>query len=480
MIFRPTQSAVRIGGAPVEPASATAVEVTEPATGQVMTTLAGGGHLDAVRAADAAADVFPPWSLSAPAVRARALRLIADDLRDPHTADELATLIARETGKRLLEARAELALSAGFFDWFAAAAETRHAEMWDRVPGIRHEVSEHPLGLVAVITPWNFPVSIPARKIAAALAAGCTVLFKPSEVAPLSALGLAEIAERHLPEGVVCSVAGEAEAITAAWLGDRRVRGMTFTGSTRVGTLLAQQAAGNVLACVLELGGNAPFIVLDDADLPSAVDLLMVAKYRNNGQSCIAANHVWVPRETLDDFTNLYAAASAGLLLGDPLDPATTLGPLALPTDPRRIDTLVNDAAARGAKVLRPERPDVASGYFCAPVICVEPPPDATIVTGEIFGPAVSIRAYDKLDDVLQATRDLDLGLGGYVAGGDSARAFDVARQLDVGIVGVNTATPNTPSVPFGGLKHSGTGWEGGQLGLDAFLTRRTIASAIR
>jgi succinate-semialdehyde dehydrogenase / glutarate-semialdehyde dehydrogenase len=472
-------SAVRIGGAPAEPAAATAIEVTEPATGQVVTELGGGGASDAAHALDTAAAAFPAWAASSPVARAQTLRRIAGDLRDPATAATMAALIARETGKRLAEASAEVTLSAGFIDWFAAAVEVRPAEIWDRVPGIRHEVTQHPLGVIAVVTPWNFPVSIPARKIAAALAAGCAVLFKPSEVAPSSALLLAEIADRHLPPGVMSTVAGDPKPIVATWLDDRRVRGLSFTGSTRTGRELAHHAATHIIPCVLELGGNAPFLVLDDADLTAAVEMLMVAKYRNNGQSCIAANHVWVPQDQLAEFTDLYTAASQALVLGDPLAAGTTLGPLALRTDADRIAALAEAAAGQGATVARTSQPVPAAGHFCAPLICVDPPDDAAIVTEEIFGPAVSIRGYREVDDVLDATRQLDLGLGGYVAGADSSRTVAVARQLDVGIVGVNTGTPNTPSIPFGGLKHSGLGWEGSQLGLDAFQIRRVIARAI-
>jgi succinate-semialdehyde dehydrogenase/glutarate-semialdehyde dehydrogenase len=207
--------------------------------------------------------------------------------------------------------------------------------------------------------------------------------------------------------------------------------------------------------------------------------MLMVAKFRNNGQSCIAANHVWVPQDKLTEFADRYTAACQALVLGDPLAPATTLGPLALPGDPARIAALADEAAAQGATVIRTHQAVPGEGHFCAPVICLRPPDEAAIVTGEIFGPAVSIRGYRDVDEVLEATRRLSLGLGGYVAWADSSRTVAVARELDVGIVGVNTATPNTPSVPFGGLKDSGLGWEGSQLGLDAFVIRRTIARGV-
>src|SRR5579875_454769 len=446
-------TAVRIDGALTEPAGPIAIEIIEPATGKVVAELAGGGAQDAAHALDITAAAFPAWSQTAVTARAQVLRRIAADLRDPVTAAAMATLIARETGKRLAEATAEVGLSAGFFDWFAAAAETRHDELWDRVPGIRHEVTQHPLGVVAVVTPWNFPVSIPARKIAAALAAGCAVLFKPSEVAPSPALLLAEIADRHLPPGVMSTVAGDPKPIVATWLDDRRVRGLSFTGSTRTGRELAHQAATHLIPSVLELGGNAPFLVLDDADLTAAVEMLMVAKYRNNGQSCIAANHVWVPQDKLAEFTGLYTVASEALVLGDPLDEQTTLGPLALPTDPGRIEALAQAAAGQGARIVTTGQAVPGTGHFAAPVLCLDAPDDAAIVTGEIFGPAISIRGYRDVDDVLAATRRLDLGLGGYVAGADTSRTIAVARELDVGIVCVNNGTPNTPSIPFGGLK---------------------------
>lgn len=450
--------------------------VVEPATGTILDELPYLGADAAAQAADQAYLALPVWSATPVATRSRSLHAIAADLRDPANAERIAVLISRETGKRLAEARAEVGLSAGFFDWFAAAISTQQGQIVDAVAGIRHHVRHRPLGVVAISTPWNFPVSIPARKAAAALAAGCTVLFKPSETAPLSALAYAELVQRHVPDAAHRTVVGEPVAVTTAWLADPRVRGFSFTGSTRTGLLLAQQAAATMTRTVLELGGNAPFVVLDDADLDRAVETLLIAKYRNNGQSCIAANHAWVPTALRDELVERFASASAGLQLGNPLDESTTLGPLTLPGDPERIEELLLDAEKHGASVLRGVAAVPEVGSFCAPAIVIDAPAGSRILDEEVFGPALAVRSYDSIDTVLAATRDCPHGLAGYVVGQDLARARSVADALDVGIAGVGTATPNTPQIPFGGLKLSGVGYEGGRVGLEAFQTLQTVA----
>ncbi|PSK95885.1 succinate-semialdehyde dehydrogenase/glutarate-semialdehyde dehydrogenase [Murinocardiopsis flavida] len=468
----PVRNGVRINGGPADPEVPWRSTVLDPATGAACADLVGGAEPEARRALDAAAAALDGWSAAPAAHRAAALRGIAADLRAEPACGEIAALITRETGKRIAEARAEVGLSAAFFDWFADAAGVRAGASLSVVPGLRHEVAERALGVVAVLTPWNFPVSIPARKIAPAVAAGCTVLFKPSEVAPGSALRLAEIVEAHVPPGVIGTVIGAPEAVADTWLADPRVRGLTFTGSTRVGRILAAAAAPRFVRCVLELGGNAPFVVLDGADLDRAVEILMVAKYRNNGQSCIAANQVWVPSDVLEDFAQRFADASAGLVLGDPMDERTTLGPLALPSDGARVAALVDEA---GGAVQRGAMPLPAEGHFARPAVCVRPDPGSRLVTEEVFGPAVSVRGYGALGEVVGAVRDGRYGLGGYVVG-EPVRAAEVARTLDVGIVGVNTGTPNHPRVPFAGLKDSGVGVEGGYGGLEEFLTGQTVA----
>lgn len=469
-----TINGVRIGREPVEPERPAPHELVDPATGAPWATVVYGGEPEARRALESAARAQPDWATQPHGRRAAALRAVAADLREDGVAGELAGLITRETGKRIAEARAEVALSAAFFDWFADVAGGRAGRVWSHVPGLRHEVGERALGVVAVLTPWNFPVSIPARKIAPALAAGCPVLFKPSETAPASALCLAEVVDRHVPGGVVSTVVGEPAVISDVWLADRRVRGLTFTGSTRVGRLLATAVAPRFTRSVFELGGNAPFVVLDDADLDLAVDALMVAKYRNNGQSCIAANQVWAPRALADEFANRFSRASERLVLGDPADEATTLGPLALPSDPARVDGLVDSS---GGDVWRAGTPLPGAGHFARPAVSVRPGGDSALVREEIFGPAVSVLEYGALEEVLEAVASSPYGLGGYVVGAPR-RAAGVARALDVGIVGVNTGSPNTPQVPFAGLKDSGIGVEGSHLGLEAFLAPQTVAIA--
>lgn len=474
-----TITGVHISGASIDPTEPWVIPVTEPTTGTTLYNLAGGGAEDARRALNAALRTFADFAVTPAAQRANMLRAIAADLREGSTREQIAVLISKETGKRVSESRAEVDLSARFFDWFAALIDTRHNKTWTVIPGIDHTVTQRPLGVVAVLTPWNFPVSIPARKIAPALAAGCTVLFKPSEVAPASALRLAEIVEAHVPAGVINTVLGEPASVVEPWLAHPAVRGLTFTGSTRVGKLLAAQTAPHFIRCVFELGGNAPFVMLDDADVDRAVELLMIAKYRNNGQSCIAANQAWVPDPLVDEFVEAFAAATNNLVLGDPLNDETTLGPLALPSDPNRITSLIDNAESAGTKIIRSTVRVPATGHFAGPAICVNPPAENSIVSDEIFGPVISVRGYHDLNQVVTATRDTRYGLGGYIIG-NPTRARILADALDVAIVGVNTATPNTPQVPFGGLKYSGIGWEGGEVGLDAFVTQQTVATSAR
>lgn len=470
------QTAVYLGSEPTQPIEPWTITDINPTGGDIISRLVGGGKLDALRAIDHASNAMQAWEDHSPTSRSHVLHGIGDALRDPAVQSELSTLVTRETGKRVSEAQAELNLSAAFFDWFGNAIATRHDEIWEIVPGIVHEVRHHPIGVVGVVTPWNFPISIPARKIAAALAAGCSVVFKPSEIAPLSSLAFAEIVSSHLPPDVVCTVVGEPSSVVGALASDPRVKAITFTGSTRVGQLIAQDTAVSFKRTILELGGSAPFVVLDDVDVEESVATLMVAKYRNNGQSCIAANHAWVPQRFYDKFVESFIKASEGLVMGDPLDTSTTLGPLALPTDPARIRQLISDAEASGAQVIRTHLGKLPAGHFSSPAVCLAPAPSSQIVSEEIFGPVISILPYQELEDVVKTIGSLRYGLSGYIATNDINRASSLARRLDIGIIGINTATPNTPQIPFSGKKFSGMGTEGGQLGLDEFLSYQTIA----
>ncbi|PSL06046.1 succinate-semialdehyde dehydrogenase/glutarate-semialdehyde dehydrogenase [Haloactinopolyspora alba] len=468
-------TAVRIDGEP-RSAGLARSELIAPADGAVWTDVAVGGTAEATEAVAAAARTLPRWSAYEPARRGEALRAVADDLDAAAGQQAWPGLITRETGKRLAESKAELGLSAVYFRVFADLIEKQESVRFDAVPGHSHVVEAGPAGVVAVLTPWNFPVSIPARKIAPALAAGCSVTFKPSELAPMSSMVLAALIDRHVPGGVVDTVLGDPADVVDPWLEHPDVRAVSFTGSTRVGRLVAAGAAANFQRTVLELGGCAPFVVLADADPEAAARTLMVAKYRNNGQSCIAANQILVARPVADAFVEAFAAASRELTVGDPLDETTGLGPMAPAGDPARLRNLVQAAVADGARVVVDSADLPPAGHFAAPTVLTDVSPDSAVFRDEIFGPVAAIRTFDDVDEALAHHHDTGYGLAGYVCGTDLDAARAVGRRLRAGIVGVNTGTPNYPGAPFGGTGLSGLGYEGGRQGLEEFQAFRTIA----
>jgi len=381
--------------------------------------------------------------------------------------------VSLETGKRLEEARTEVIFSAGFFDWFAEAAEAGSDEQ--RTPGARRfVVRRKPVGVVAALTPWNFPVSIPARKVAASVAAGCPTVLKPSELAPLSALRFAEILEPHLPPGVLTTVVGEGQELAEALIDHPAVAAVTFTGSTRVGGLVAARCAPSFTRTTLELGGRAPFIVLDDANVKDAVDTLVMAKYRNNGASCISANNVFVHDSVYEDFVEAYVERSLDLHVGDPLGEGTDLGPMIAANHVSRLQALVLDARQRGCRYwqqeVAPER-----GYFALPVV-VEAFEDMPLWEEEIFGPVTPLRRFADEGALVSEINSWTFGLGGYVCSGDVEHGETVAGALDIGIVGINTGAPNSPDIPFGGFKHSGIGREGGIEGMNEFTEAQTLS----
>lgn len=474
-------SGVRIGGESITSTDTRAL--ISPVDGTEITRV-GHGARDAAEAALAAADrALPVWSATSAPERAAALRAIADELADAAaegTPDGgWAWLISTETGKRSAEAAAELNLSATYCRVFADLVEAQTGEEFTAVPGVRHRVEARPVGPVAVLTPWNFPVSIPMRKLAAVLAAGCTAVFKPSELAPLSSMVLAELLDRHLPAGTVNTVLGDPGQVATPWLSDPRVRAVTFTGSTRVGRLVAEVTATRFLPSVLELGGAAPFVVLDDADLDHAADTLMIGKFRNNGQSCIAANQVFVPKGLLADFTERLAVRANALVLGDPRAAETTLGPLAPAADPARITRLVDEAVAGGGRRLLDPAAVPAAGHFVAPQFVTDVPVDSALFAAEVFGPVAGIHAYTDLDEVIGLHRRTGYGLAAYLCGADLDRMRSVSTRLQAGIIGFNNATPNYPGAPFGGVGLSGLSYEGGRQGLEAFQSFRTVAEVM-
>ncbi|MGP3956884.1 aldehyde dehydrogenase family protein [Nonomuraea sp. 3N208] len=463
---------VRLSGRP-HAGAGPRFEVVEPATGRPIGHVATGTGPDAARAVDVAAAALDGWRATPAPRRGEVLRTIAGRLR---AADGLAETVARETGKCRREASAELALAADYFDWYAALAHTLTDQVLSVRPGLRHLVRTGPVGVAAVLTPWNFPVSIPARKIAPALAAGCAVVFKPSELSLLSSLAFAEICESRLPQGLLNTVAGDGPEITGAWLEDRRVRLLHFTGSTAVGRNIAQAAGQALTSVVMELGGRAPFIVLPDADLDEAADTLMVTKFRNNGASCIAANNVWVHEDVRVEFLDRLAARVSALVPGDPLDERTTLGPVRTREMAGRLETLITALSSAGASVHRGPRPE-AGGWYVAPTLVVDPATDSPEWREEIFGPVALVRSYTDLKEPIADAAATRHGLAGYVCTGDVAAGTELLTRLDVGIAGVNVATPATPEIPFGGRGDSGIGYEGGVPGLLPFLTHQSIAA---
>lgn len=467
---------VRIAGA-AHPGGAAALPVLDPSTGEPFTELGTGDRSQAVDALTGAASAFPGWSATPAPDRAAILHAIADDIAALAAEPDWAALMTRETGKPLAQASGELGLSAMYFRAMADLLERQREEQLSVVPGITHRVTARPAGLAAVLTPWNFPVSIPARKIAPALAAGCGVLFKPSEVSPLSGLVLAALCERHLPPGVLNTVLGTPEDVVEPWLAHPLTGVVSFTGSTRVGRLVAAQAAPRFLRTVLELGGCAPFIVLPDADPVAAAGTLLVAKFRNNGQSCIAANQILVAREVADEFTEVFVTAVRALAVGDPRQATTDVGPLAPPGDPARMAELVGEAVANGARAVTPDAAPPAAGHYAAPTVLLDAPVGCRAMTEEIFGPVAPVHVYDSLDDALALHHATGYGLAGYVCGTDLDAAHAVAARLRAGIAGINNGTPTTPWVPFGGQAASGLGYEGGRPGLEAFQRFLSVAS---
>lgn len=448
-------------------------ELPNPADGSVLATIGWAGQdlvQDAVAAAVAAAG---EWAATSPRERAAALRAIAQTLRE-NTGD-LAQLISAESGKRIAEATGEVGFSAQYFDWFADAATQPRDEHFTTAAR-RFIVQRHPVGVVAAVSPWNFPLSIPARKVAPALAAGCPVVQKASELTPLSSLAFTELAEPHLPSGLLGVLIGDGEKLTTALVDHPDVAAVSFTGSTRVGTFVAERAMRTMTRVTMELGGKAPFIVCADADVEQAVDALMVAKFRNNGASCIAANNVFIHDDVYAGVLEAVRSRIGAMKIGDPADPATDLGPLLREEHVFRLAGLVREAMSAGCAVERgptcPER-----GWYATPML-VEATADTGLWNDEIFGPVCAVRRFHDEEAVVAEINGWRTGLGGYVMSGSSEHAVALASRLRIGIVGIDNGAPNTPEVPFGGFGFSGLGREGGVSGMLEFTEEQTISLA--
>ncbi|MFI1994774.1 NAD-dependent succinate-semialdehyde dehydrogenase [Actinoplanes sp. NPDC020271] len=433
----------------------------------------------AARAAvDAAHQAFPAWSRTVPRRRSeilhRAFELMLRD-RTP-----LSALIAQENGKSLADAVSEVTYAAEFFRWFAEEA-VRPGGEYGEAPagGARTLVSHRPVGVAALITPWNFPAAMITRKIGPALAAGCTVVVKPAAETPLTALAITRLlTEAGLPENVVTVVTTtDASAVVGAWLDDQRVRKISFTGSTAVGRVLLRHAADRVVNSSMELGGNAPFIVTDDADLDAAVAGAMIAKFRNGGQACTAANRFYVHAAVTEDFVARFGAAVEKLSVGAATDGAD-IGPLISAPALRRVTRAVDEAVAAGARIAHQAQAPSLPGHFYPPTVLADVAPDAAILQDEIFGPVAPIVSWTDEDTMLAQVNATEYGLAAYVFSGDLARAIRLGESIEAGMVGVNRGLVSDPSAPFGGVKQSGLGREGARDGLREFQETHYLSVA--
>ncbi|MBU9260411.1 NAD-dependent succinate-semialdehyde dehydrogenase [Burkholderia multivorans] len=449
--------------------------VDDPATLDRVADVPDSAAADARAATDAAARALPAWRATPARERAAILRawhaaIVA------HT-DDLAKLMSREQGKPLAEARGEVAYGASYVLWFAEEATRTYGDVIPQQQrGKRLSAIKEPIGIVAAITPWNFPLAMIARKIAPALAAGCTIVAKPAEDTPLTALALAFLAqEAGVPPGVLNMIAASRERgvdAVADWLADARVRKITFTGSTPVGKLLARESAATLKKLSLELGGNAPFIVFDDAELDAAVDGLMAAKFRNGGQTCVSPNRVYVQAGVYDTFAEKLAARVGALKVAPASDPAAQIGPMINARAVDKIARHVDDARERGARVLTGgKRLPVLGPHYYAPTVLADATADMQLACEETFGPVVALFRFDTEAQAIDAANDTPYGLAAYFYTQDVRRIARVSAQLETGIVGINEGALASEAAPFGGVKESGYGREGSRYGLDDYLS---------
>lgn len=432
---------------------------------------------DACRAVDAADAAAAGWRATPARQRAEILQRWFQ-LMTQH-AEELATLIALENGKALPDARGEVAYAAEFFRWYAEEA-TRIPGEYRHTPSGSHNilVDHEPIGIAVLITPWNFPAAMATRKIGPALAAGCTVILKPASETPLTAYAMARLGEEAgVPAGVVNVLTTTNPGdVTNAMLADPRVRKLSFTGSTGVGRTLLGEAAKSIVSCSMELGGNAPFIVFDDADLEAALDGAMVAKMRNAGEACTAANRFYVQSGIHDAFVTGLTARMAALKIGPGYDPETQCGPMITQNAVRKIDRLVCDALAAGARATTGGKPLSENGYFYPPTVLENMPGDAAIAREEIFGPVAPIYKFESDDEAIRLANDTEYGLAAYIYSGDLKHALQVGRRLETGMLGINRGLMSDPAAPFGGVKQSGLGREGGVTGILEFMEAKYYA----
>jgi len=459
-----------IDGEWVDAISRATIRVTNPANGEVIGTVPKMGAEETRRAIEAADRALPAWRAKTAKERAQILRRWFDLLMANQ--EDLAALMTAEQGKPLAEAKGEIAYAAAFIEWFGEEGKRVYG---DTIPSHgadkRIVVIKEPIGVCAAITPWNFPAAMITRKCGPALAAGCTMVLKPATATPYSALALCELAERAgVPKGVFSCVTGGATEIGGEMTSNPTVRKLTFTGSTEIGKLLMEQCAGTVKKVSLELGGNAPFIVFDDADIEMAVRGAIASKYRNAGQTCVCANRILVQDGVYDAFTKQLAAAAGAMKVADGFEPGAVIGPLIDMKAVEKVEAHIGDALKKGAKIVIGGKRSALGGSFFEPTVLTDVTTDMLITREETFGPVAPLYRFKTEAEAIRMANDTEFGLAAYFYSRDIGRIWRVAEALEYGIVGINEGIISTEIAPFGGMKESGIGREGSHYGIDEFL----------
>lgn len=465
-----------IDGAWCDADSSDTIDVRNPATSGVLGTIPRMGTAETRRAIEAAAAALPAWKAKTAKERASVLRRWFELMLENQ--EDLAQLMTLEQGKPLAEARGEIAYAASFIEWFAEEGKRIYGEtIPQHLADRRILVLREPVGVVGAITPWNFPSAMITRKAGPALAAGCTIVCKPATETPYSAFALAELGERAgLPNGVLNILTGKSAEIGSELTGNPVVRKITFTGSTEIGKMLMEQAASTVKKVTMELGGNAPFLVFDDADIDAAVEGAMIAKMRNGGEACTAANRFYAHRAIYDEFTGKFAAAMEAVKVGPGLEPGVELGPMVNAWAIKDIHRLVDDATSRGSEVVTGGAPLDRVGYYYPPTVLSQVPQAADILREEVFGPVAPVVPFSDDDEVIDAANDTEYGLVSYLYTGSLKRGMAVSERLEAGMIGLNRGLVSDPAAPFGGSKQSGLGREGSHEGMMEYMETKYIA----